>query len=131
MSLPESIHVAAETEGLSFELRVSALPRGCACLFPERGAADVFRSHPDLRGAVVREAASALDAAISRFLPGFEASLCGVLAEGLDAMAGKQPAEASREAFEARLERVEKSVARLSVDGDALSLRVDESPSLP
>lgn len=84
MSLPESVLVAIEIDGFSFELRVTALPRGCACLFPERGAADVFRTHPDLREAVVLEAAFALDAAISRFRSGFEASLCGVLAEVLD-----------------------------------------------
>ncbi len=84
MSLPDEVAVAVVIGGVRIEFRASDLPQGCARLFPGSAAADEFFQSVDLPAAVAREAASALDAAASRFLAGFEASLASVLTKTLD-----------------------------------------------
>lgn len=84
MSLPDEVRVEIRAEGMIFEFRVRALPKGCELLFPGSQCADEFWLSPDLSGEVVRVAASVLDAAAFRFAGEFGAALSAVLARKLD-----------------------------------------------
>ena len=79
MSIPDEIRMSLTTEGLSFELRVAALPQGCEFQFPGQGCADEFHKSGDLQLAVARAAACALDAAVLQFLKDFYPALSSVL----------------------------------------------------
>lgn len=81
MSLPDEIGASITVDGLSFDLRVSALQQGSERMFPDRICGDEFRINHGLQLAVVQAAASALDAAAYKFQEGFQASLSKVLSD--------------------------------------------------
>lgn len=84
MSLPDEIRVSLTTGGLSFELRVGALPQGSERIFPDQICADEFRKCPDLRRVVAQAAAGALDEAVRKFERDFYLALSSVLIEMAD-----------------------------------------------
>lgn len=79
MGLPDEICISITTEGMVFELRVAALPQGCAFQFPGQGCADEFHKSGDLQSAVARAAACALDAAVFQFRKDFYLALSSAL----------------------------------------------------
>jgi hypothetical protein len=81
MSLPDEIGASITIDGLSFDLRVRALPKAAELLFPSQECVYEFRISPDLQLAAAQAAASALDAAVWKFQEGFQLSLSKVLSD--------------------------------------------------
>lgn len=81
MSLPDEIGASITVDGLSFELRVRALPQAAELLFPDRECAYEFRINHSLQLAVVQAAACALDVAARKFERDLYLALSKVLSD--------------------------------------------------